>query len=122
MELKGIDTTTLTRETLVARPYTVDSALKAIYAAIGLLNSQLSSDRQLEQSLDTPLFGHGGKLDSLALANLIIIAEQQLEECFGFKVDLTEDDPFSPGTGHFRTVRSLATYASTLADQNRSST
>ena len=81
-----------------------------IYAALAELNLQLPKDRQIEQSLTTVLFGTGGKLDSLALVNFIVIAEEKMDGVFGFRIDLTQDDPFAPGTGHFRTVRTLVDY------------
>lgn len=95
----------------------LDGVLQVIYESISYLNVQLPQERRIEPSLSTVLFGAGGKLDSLGLANFIVIAEQKLEESFAFRIDLTEDDPFSPATGHFRTVHSLATYVSELAAQ-----
>jgi acyl carrier protein len=93
---------------------TLGGPVNIIYAAIAELNPQLAKEQQLQASLDTTLFGDGGKLDSLGLANLIVITEQKLEDHYGFRVDLMQNDPFSPGTGHFRTIRSLATHISDL--------
>jgi acyl carrier protein len=93
----------------------LDGVLPLIYESIAGLNVQLPEEQQIRKSLSTVLFGAGGTLDSLGLANFIVILEQKLEESYGFRVDLTEDDPFSPSTGHFRTVHSLATYVSELA-------
>ena len=95
----------------------LDRAVAAIYSALSELNLQLSGGGRLEQSLSTVLFGAGGRLDSLALANFIVIAEQKLDESFGFQIDLTQDDPFAPETGHFRTVQSLAAYISARVQQ-----
>jgi acyl carrier protein len=91
-----------------------------IYSALSELNLQLSDGNQVEQSLSTVLFGAGGRLDSLALANFIVIAEKKLEESFGFQIDLTQDDPFSSGTGYFQTVQSLVGYISGLVQQRSS--
>ena len=93
----------------------LDGVLGVIYDAISDLNMQLSEGQRIPKALSTVLFGAGGTLDSLGLANFIVISEQKLEESYGFRIDLTEDDPFSPTTGHFRTVHSLATYISELA-------
>lgn len=93
-----------------------DNVLKVIYESISDLNLQLPQDRRMDPSLSTVLFGAGSRLDSLGLGNFIVIAEQKLEDHFGFRFDLTEDDPFSPATGHFRTVQSLADYVCELAD------
>jgi hypothetical protein len=86
------------------------------------LNLQLPKSEQVEQSVGTVLFGAGGRLDSLALANFIVILEQKLEESFGFPIDLTQDDPFSSGTGHFQTVQSLVVYISGVVQQRSSAT
>ena len=93
----------------------LDGVLGVIYEAIADLNMQLSEGQRIPKALSTVLFGAGGTLDSLGLANFIVITEQKLEESYGFRIDLTEDDPFSPTTGHFRTVHSLATYVWKLA-------
>jgi len=94
-----------------------DGVLKVIYESISDLNLQLPESKRIEQSLGTVLFGAGSKLDSLGLANFIVITEQRLEDHFGFPVDLTEDDPFSPSTGHFRTIQSLTTYVCESAER-----
>jgi acyl carrier protein len=91
-----------------------DHVLKVIYASVSELNQQLPKEQRIEQTPTTVLFGDGGRLDSLGLANFIVITEQKLDESFGFQIDLTADDPFSSATGHFRTIHSLATYISDL--------
>jgi acyl carrier protein len=88
--------------------------LKVIYASVSDLNQQLPREQKIEPSPATVLFGAGGRLDSLGLANFIVITEQKLDEALGFQIDLTENDPFSAATGHFRTIQSLATYISEL--------
>ena len=103
------------QEPLTKRTSHLDGVLRVIYESVSDLNLQLPMEQRIEKSLSTILFGGGGKLDSLGLANFIVITEQKLEERYGFRIDLTEDDPFSPTTGHFRTIDSLATYVSELA-------
>ena len=98
-----------------------ESVLKVIYESISDLNIQLSRQQRIEKSPHAVLFGVNGKLDSLDLANFIVIAEQKLYESLGFRIDLTEDDPFSPGTGHFRTIESLANYVSDMASKRTKS-
>jgi acyl carrier protein len=100
----------------------VNHAVGAVYAALSELNLQLPKGEQVEQSLSAVLFGAGGKLDSLALANFIVIVEGKLEAAFGFQFDLTQDDPFSSGTGHFQTVQSLVGYISGVVQQRSSPT
>lgn len=91
-----------------------DHVLKVIYESVSDLNLQLPKEQRIEQAPATVLFGDGGRLDSLGLANFIVITEQKLDDSFGFQIDLTADDPFSSATGHFRTIQSLATYISGL--------
>jgi len=92
-----------------------DGVLRVIYESISDLNIQLPEHQKVEKSPTAALLGTGGTLDSLALANFIVIAEQKLRESLGFAVDLTRGDAFS-ATGHFRTVQSLATYISEMAE------
>jgi acyl carrier protein len=110
MTMEGIKLDSSIRESSRDRTSYLDNVLKVIYESISDLNMQLPAEQRVEKSQSTVLFGAGGKLDSMGLANFIVIVEQKLEESYGFRIDLTEDDPFSPTTGHFRTVHSLATY------------
>lgn len=98
----------------------LDGAFDAIYAAIAELNLQMPKNRQIQPRPDTALFGEKGQLDSLALANFIVITEQKLEESFGVRLDLTQDDPFSGQNGHFRTIESLARYISSFTENKPS--
>lgn len=98
----------------------LDGAYDAIYAAIAELNLQMPKNKQIQPRPDTALFGEKGQLDSLALANFIVITEQKLEESFGVQLDLTQDDPFSGQNGHFRTIESLARYISSFTESKSS--
>lgn len=98
----------------------MDSVVRVVYATIEELNTQLPKDNQIEQALTAHLIGENGRLDSLALANFIVIAEQKLREFFGLSVNLTQDDPFSPETGHFHTVGRLCQYIFLLVQQRSS--
>jgi acyl carrier protein len=93
--------------------------LQVLYESITELNVQLPEQQRMEKSSEVVLLGAGGKLDSLSLVNFIVITEQKLEDFFGFRVDLTQDDPFSPTTGHFASVHSLATYIAELAEKKK---
>ena len=101
-------------QTAIESSSSLDRVVTVIYSALSELNLQLPKDGRVEKSLNTVLFGDGGGFDSLALANFIVIVEAKLGKFFGFQFDLTQDDPFSPGTGHFQTVQSLADYISGL--------
>ncbi|PYX05390.1 MAG: hypothetical protein DMG88_21695 [Acidobacteria bacterium] len=99
----------------------LDSVLRVIYDSISELNMQLPKHLRVEKSLAEVLLGTGGKLDSLTVANFIVIAEQKLKASFGFPFDLTQDDAFSSETGYFRTVQSLATYIAEMVEKHMSS-
>jgi len=116
MSMEGIKSfEPVVKENPAAGSSKLQEVLKVIYESVSELNLQLPEGQRIEKSPAAVLFGAGGKLDSLALANFIVITEQKLDESFGCRVDLTQDDPFSPATGHFGTIRSLATYVSKLA-------
>jgi acyl carrier protein len=108
-------------QTETEEPSSLDRVVSVIYSALSELNLQLPKSGRVEKSVSTVLFGEGGKLDSLALANFIVIVEVKLEAAFGFPFDLTQDDPFSSETGHFQTVQSLVEYIYRLV-QRRSHT
>lgn len=115
MTLKGTEPSVSPDKNLTTeQPSYGDDVLALVYAAIAETNLQLPKQQRIDPSRDTTLFGDGGSVDSLVLANLIVVTEQKLEERFGFRIDLTADDPFSPLTGHFRTVGSLVAYISSF--------
>lgn len=95
------------------------AVLDVVYSGISDLNQQLPRDQRIEPFPSSVLFGNGGTLDSMALGNLIVILEQKLESFFGFSIDLTQDDPFSPTSGHFRTIHSLCDFVESAAERGR---
>ncbi len=95
---------------------TTTDVTTALCLAITELNLHLPKHERLKADPSTPLFGNEGGLDSLGLANFIILVEDKLEEAVGIRLDLTEDDPFSPETGHFRTLGSLAQHIHAILD------
>lgn len=104
--------------TLLSSQY--QTALKVIYSVIAELNLQRPRVQQIQQAPECVLFGAQGQLDSLDIANFIVLTEQLIHENFGISVDLTENDAFSVETGHMRTVDSLATHISHLVHQQSS--
>jgi len=91
-----------------------EDVLPVVYKALNELNQQRSRDKRLQASPDCVLFGEKGNLNSLELANLIVLMEQTVQETFGTEIDLTEHDPFSLENGHMRTAGTLASHISTL--------
>lgn len=95
-----------------------EKVMQAIFAAIEEVNEQRPPERQIEPAADTVLFGQSGVLDSLGLVNLIVAAEQQLEEAFGASLTLADEKAMSQKHSPFRTVRTLAEYAATLLSED----
>jgi acyl carrier protein len=93
-----------------------EDIVKPIFSAIDELNLQLSGGQRLEKSIDTPLFGESGPLDSLGLVNLIVLVEQKVEEQTGQAVSLATDEALSLKDSPFQSVRRLAEYVSSLLE------
>jgi acyl carrier protein len=70
------------------------------------------ADRVLER--DTPLFGREGILDSLALVSLVVAVEQAIEDEVGVSVSLADAKALSQRHSPYRTIGTLADYASEL--------
>lgn len=68
---------------------------------------------------DTGLFGKDGVLDSMGLVSLIIAVEQAIEDHYGTSVSLADERALSQTSGPYRTISSLAEYASTLLEATR---
>jgi acyl carrier protein len=73
-------------------------------------------ERSLPDSLNsgTRLFGRDGALDSLGLVTLIVAVEQALEDQYGVSVSLADEKAMSQKHSPYRTIGSLAEYASRL--------
>ena len=82
--------------------------IDAIYDVFDELNLTRPLEQQLPKSLQTPLFGIGGRLDSLGLVNLVVSLEMKLQERLGAAVSLTNDDVMSRPHEVFKDVGSVA--------------
>ena len=51
---------------------------KAVFSAVDELNAQLPAGVAVEKSLDAPLYGAGGKLESLDFVTLIMEVEEKI--------------------------------------------
>ena len=87
-----------------------EDVLEVLYQVIDQLNSQSSHSEQIEKSKDAPLFGNKGKLDSLGLVNLIVMIEQEMEDCFEASIVLADEKALSKENSPFRTIDSLVEY------------
>jgi len=87
---------------------TDERVVKAIFSAIDEINLQLPKEQRLEKSIETGLLDGSGKLDSLGMVNLIVAAEQNIEQEFGVPVSLVDEEALSQDGSPFRDVNSLA--------------
>lgn len=83
----------------------------AIEALIIESVQMLAEDFELEAlkspSADTPLYGEGGLLDSMALVNLIADVEEALSEKFDLSIALADEKAMSAKKSPYRSVASL---------------
>ncbi len=92
----------------------IERMTEAVFQAIDELNDILPPERQLQKSPDTVLYGSGGRLDSLELVNLIVAAEQNIEDEFGIPITLADERAMSQRNSPFRTVATLVAYIAAL--------
>ena len=73
--------------------------------------SQLAEDFEItaleNPQLNSPLYGEGGALDSMALVNLIADIEEAVAESYNSNLVLADDKALSAQRSPFRTVDSL---------------
>lgn len=84
-----------------------DKVTYTIFKAIDEVNQLLPKWQRLEKSSDTVLFGQSGKLDSLGFVNLVVAAEQKIEEEFGIAINLANEDTALQNNSKFETIGTL---------------
>jgi acyl carrier protein len=83
---------------------------QVLFAAIGEINEQLPPGQTIAAEKSTMLFGKDGVLDSLTLVNLIVAAEQKVQETLGISITLADERAMSQKNSPFKSVESLAQY------------
>ena len=95
-----------------------EKLIQLIFRAVDQVNGHLPNESHLEKSLETILSGEEAKLDSLGLISLIVALEQELEKEFGISVTLVDETTMSQDHNPFRTIRTLADYATNLLEED----
>ena len=85
-----------------------------IISAVKEINERLPQEQQLAQSTKTVLFGKDEKLDSLALVNLVVSIEQNIEDEFDINITIADERAMSQKHSPFRTIGTLADYIDIL--------
>jgi len=83
---------------------------KAVYAAVDDLNQQLPAGVQIEKSLDAPLYGAAGKLESLDFVTLIMEVEEKINAEFGTDITIADENLLSKEKSPFSTLGTLIEY------------
>lgn len=96
-----------------------DRAFEIVYGAVRELNEQMESAEQRIALLpESALFGREGRLDSLGLVNLIVLAEHRIEDAFGVTITLADERAMSLEKSPFRTIATFAEYVDTLLKES----
>jgi acyl carrier protein len=93
-----------------------DKIIEAVFRAVDELNQMLPPDKKVAKSLDVELVGNAGVLDSLALVNFIVEAEQQVEETFGVTLNLADQRAMTAEQNPIQSIGALVDYIASLVD------
>src|SRR5438093_13605248 len=93
---------------------------KAVYAAVDSLNEQLPDGVAIEKSLDAPLYGAGGKLESLDFVTLIMEVEEKINAEFGTEITIADENLLSKQNSPFSTLGTLIDYLDETLKRDRS--
>jgi acyl carrier protein len=94
--------------------------LKAVYHAIDELNSQLPPGVSVEKSLDAPLYGASGKLESLDFVTLVMEVEGTIKAEFGVDITIADEHLLSKEQSPFSSVRTLVEYLEEMLKEHSS--
>jgi acyl carrier protein len=75
-----------------------EELLDIIYQSLDELNEQLPNEGQIQKSLDAPLIGRSGGLDSLGFVNFVALVEEKCANRFGIFLSLTDTSPKEAGS------------------------
>jgi hypothetical protein len=85
-----------------------ERVLQALLSAVDAVNPLLPRGRKLARSPEAVLVGDGSPLDSLGLVNLIVAAEEKVQEAFDVSLTLLDEEALAPGGRPSLTLAALA--------------
>lgn len=91
--------------------------VKAVYAAVDELNKQLPQGVEVERSLDAPLYGAAGKLESLDFVTFIMEIEEKIKAEFGVDITIADENLLSKEKSPFSSLRTLIEYLEEVLKQ-----
>lgn len=95
-----------------------DRIVAAIFRAVDELNKQLPKGVHVERSLDSPLYGKSGRLESIDVVTLIMEVEDQISKEFGTSITIADDRAMSQQNSPFLTIGTLTDYVAELLNEN----
>lgn len=91
--------------------------VNAVYGAVDETNQQLPVGTQIEKSLDSPLYGPSGKLESLDFVTFIMEVEEKIKSEFGLDVTIADENLLSREKSPFSTLGTLIEYLDNLIER-----
>ena len=89
-----------------------------VYSAVDELNKQLpKGGAQVEKSPDAPLYGVGGKLESLDFVTFIMEIEEKIKSEFGVDITIADENLLSKEKSPFSSLRTLIEYLEEVLKQ-----
>ena len=93
---------------------------KAVFAAVDEVNQQLPAGVHVEKTLDAPLYGATGKLESLDFVTLIMEVEEKINAEFGTDITIADENLLSKEKSPFSTLGTLIEYLEELLKEQQS--
>ncbi|HEX7529778.1 MAG TPA: hypothetical protein VF333_01445 [Pyrinomonadaceae bacterium] len=89
----------------------------AVFNAVDELNKQLPKGVEVEKSLDAPLYGAAGKLESLDFVTFIMEVEEKIKAEFGVDITIADENLLSKEKSPFSSLRTLIEYLEEVLKQ-----
>lgn len=93
-----------------------DRVREVCHSVIEDINETAAGETQISLEPDAVLFGKGGSLSSLALVNMIIALEEELNDTFDTNITLASESAMSAKRSPFRSLDALMDYATELIE------
>jgi acyl carrier protein len=90
---------------------------KIIIETLEELHEELETEKPIDITSQTRLYGGDGALDSLALVSLITDVEERVSDEFDKDIVLADEKAMSQRTSPFRNIESLTNYIQKLLEE-----
>ena len=88
----------------------MNEVTELVFRGIDEVNSLLPKDGRIDKDMSVIISGPGAALDSLALVNLVVAVEQEIEKSLGKTIILADERAMKLENNPFRTIKSLVDY------------